>query len=51
VKWLFLKRVVTGDGCGPLLFYLMVAITVVLLGYFADFWVRFGAHMRLLPGL
>jgi hypothetical protein len=35
------ERVVTGDGFTPLLFYLMVGISVVLAGMFLQFWLSF----------
>ena len=38
-------RVVTSDGSGPLLFYLVLGLAVVLLTFFLHFWVAFGAHL------
>lgn len=39
------ERVVTSDGYGPLLFYLLMGMAVVVVGYFLNFWMTFGAHL------
>ncbi len=39
------ERVVTSDGYAPLLFYLMVVVSVLLAGLFLQFWINFGVHL------
>jgi hypothetical protein len=38
------ERIVTSDGYAPLLFYLMVVMSVMLAGLFLQFWVKLGVH-------
>jgi hypothetical protein len=39
------ERVVTSDGYAPLLFYMMVVISVALAGLFLQMWTKFGIHL------
>lgn len=47
----YLERVITADGFGPLLFYLMLGVAALMAGYILHLWVAFGMHLHLLPGV
>ncbi len=43
----YVERVVTADGYGPLLFFLMTAVAFFVAAYFMHFLLMFGANIRL----
>lgn len=42
----YLERVITRDGCGPLLFVLMAGVVFLLAAYFMHAWIVFGANIH-----